>query len=102
MSKIMVMAKLRLNDENLLEDWKVISAQIDKDLVGVDGFISRDVVQADDGLIYCILKWESRTQQEKFMEELMVRTDEESMAIMVEFARVVNVEEISKEFLTIV
>jgi len=102
MSKIMVMAKLRLNDENLLEDWKVISAQIDKDLVGVDGFISRDVVQADDGLIYCILKWESRAQQEKFMEELMERTDEESMAIMVEFARVVNVEEISKEFLTIV
>lgn len=102
MSKIMVMAKLRLNDENLLEDWKVISAQIDKDLVGVDGFISRDVVQADDGLIYCILKWESRTQQEKFMEELMERTDEESMAIMVEFARVVNVEEMSKEFLAIV
>lgn len=102
MSKIMVMAKLRLNDENLLEDWKVISAQIDKDLVGVDGFISRDVVQADDGLIYCILKWESRAQQEKFMEELMERTDEESMAIMVEFARVVNVEEMSKEFLAIV
>ena len=102
MSKIMVMAKLRLNDENLLEDWKVISAQIDKDLVGVDGFISRDVVQADDGLIYCILKWESRAQQEKFMEELMERTDEESMAIMVEFARVVNVEEMSKEFLATV
>ena len=97
----MVMAKLRLNDANLLEDWKAVSAQIDRDLVGVEGFISRDVVQADDGLIYCILKWESKAQQEKFMEELTERTDEKSMAIMVEFGRVVNVEEMSKEFLEV-
>lgn len=95
----MVIAKLRLNDENLLEDWKMISSQINKDLEGVDGFISRDSLRAEDGLIYCILKWESQAQQEKFMEALMARTDEQSMAIMAEFARVINVEEMTKEFL---
>jgi hypothetical protein len=94
----MVMATLRLNDESLLDDWKVISDNITADLKGRDGFISRDVVRADDGLIYCILKWESKAQQEKFMAELMARTDEESMVMMADFARIVNVDGMTREF----
>ena len=70
MNKIMVIATLRLNDESLLSDWKVISDKITADLTGKDGFISRDSVRADDGLISCILKWKSKAHQEKFMEAL--------------------------------
>ena len=97
----MVIAKLRLRDESLLEDWKVISTKITEDLIGVDGFISRDSVRAEDGLIYCILKWESKAQQEKFMEALMARNDEDSMVLMADFGRVVDVENMSKEFLEV-
>ncbi len=101
MSKIMVIATLTLNDESFLADWKVISEKINADLQGQDGFISRDSVRAEDGLIYCILKWESKAQQEKFMEILAQRDDEESLALMQEFGRVVNVESIKKEFLEV-
>ena len=102
MSKIMVIATLRLNDESLLDDWKVISAQITATLEGQDGFIYRDSCRGEDGLIYCILKWESRAKQEKFMSEFMARTDEQSQAAMKEFERVVNVESMTKEILEII
>jgi len=98
MSKIMVIATLKLNSEDLLEDWKVISKKITADLTGQDGFISRDSVRGEDGLIYCILKWASKSQQEAFMAGLIARKDEESLAMMTEFGRVVNVESMSKEF----
>ena len=98
MSQIIVMATLKLNDESLLEDWKVISAKITADLEGHDGFISRDSVRGEDGLVYCILKWESKDKQEKFMEELMARTDEDSMSLMADFGRVVDMQSMTKEF----
>jgi len=101
MGQIIVIATLRLNDEDLLGDWKVISQKIDDDLEGQDGFISRDVARSEDGSIYCILKWESKAKQEKFMGELMARSDEESMAMMAEFGRVVNVEGMTKEVLEV-
>ncbi|RUM75764.1 MAG: hypothetical protein DSZ12_03080 [Sulfurovum sp.] len=101
MNEIVVIATLRLNDESLLEDWKVISDKIDVDLVGQDGFISRYVGRREDGLIYCILKWESKAKQEKFMTALMARTDKESQAMMEEFGRIVNVEGMKREFLEV-
>ena len=101
MSKIMVIAKFRLNNENLLENWKTISKKIDSDLAKADGFISRDSLQGEDGMIYCVLKWESKSKQEKFMEDIMSRTDEESQAIMTEFEHVANMETMNKEFLEV-
>ena len=101
MSKIMVIATLKLNSEDLLEEWKVISKNITADLTGQDGFISRDSVRREDGLIYYILKWESKAQQEAFMAGLMARKDEESLAMMAEFGRVVNVESMTREFLEV-
>ena len=97
----MVIAKLKLNNENLLEDWKTISKKIDSDLAGADGFISRDSVQGEDGMVYCILKWENKSKQEKFMKALMSRADEETQAMMAEFGRVVEVESMSKEFFAV-
>ena len=34
----MIMTTLKLNSESQLDDWKAISAKIDKDLEGEDGF----------------------------------------------------------------
>jgi hypothetical protein len=101
MSKIMVITTLRLNNESLLGEWKVISQKINKDLEGQDGFISRDSVCKEDGLIYCILKWESKAQQEKFMAALMARDDIASNMMMEDFAHIVNVETMTKEFLEV-
>ena len=97
MSKIMIMTTLKLNSESQLDDWKAISAKIDKDLEVQDGFISRDVVRKEDGTIYCILKWESTEQQVKFMTALAARDDIVSNMMMEEFANIVDVANMTKE-----
>jgi len=98
MEKIMVIATLKLNDENLLDDWRIISAKITEELVDEDGFLSRDVIRGDDGVISCILKWESKEKQEKFMNALIARTDEESLAMMAEFGRIVDAKNMTREY----
>ena len=98
MSKTMVIAKFKLNNETLLEEWKVMSEKISADLQGQDGFISRDSVRGEDGLIYCLVKWESQSHQEQFMAQLMDRNDAESLAMMEAFGKIVNMESMSKEF----
>ena len=98
MNKIMAITKLKLNDENLLEDWKVLSKKINADLAGVDGFISRDSVCGEDGLIYCILKWESKEHQEKFQSYTLSRTDEEFQIMFAELGRIMNMEGMTREF----
>jgi len=97
----MTITKLTLNDERLLEDWKVLSKKINEDLAGVDGFISRDSVCGDDGLIYCILKWESKEHQEKFQEYTLSRTDDEFKKMFSELGRIMNMKSLSREFLEI-
>lgn len=99
MSKIIVNASFYLNDESLLEDWKKMSAVIDEDLVGVDGFISRDSAIGEDKKVYCILKWDSLTQQEAFMKSFEERED--SAELMAEFGRIVNMETMTRELLDV-
>ena len=94
----MAITKLKLNDENLLEDWKVLSKKINADLVGVDGFISRDSACGEDGLVYCVLKWESKEHQEKFQSHTMSRTDEEFQKMFAELGRIMNMENMTREF----
>lgn len=93
----MIMTTLKLKNENEVDAWKVMSTKIDKDLEGVDGFISRDSVRRDDGLIYCILKWESKEQQEKFMANLAARTDIAKTMMMENFSQIVDVDSMTKE-----
>ena len=97
MSKIMIITTLTLKSENLLDEWKALSAKIDQDLAGADGFISRDVVRKEDGTIYCILKWESTEQQVKFMAALAARDDIVSNMMMEDFANIVDVANMTKE-----
>jgi hypothetical protein len=102
MNQIIVIATLKLTNKNMLNDWKLLSKQIGDDLEGVDGFVYRDSVIAEDGTISCILKWESKVQQEKFMKDLAARTDMITTMRMDEFERVVDVSSIKQEFLDIV
>lgn len=99
MNKIMAITKLKLNDENLLEDWKILSKKINTDLERVNGFISRDTACGENGLVYCILKWESKEHQEKFQKYTLSRTDEEFQKMFTELGRIMNMESISREFL---
>jgi len=101
MSQIMVIATIKLNNKNLLDDWNVLSKKISDDLEGQDGFISRDVVRKDNRTILCLLKWESKAQQQKFMAEIAERTDLVTEMIMNEFERVVDAANIKQEFLEI-
>jgi len=102
MSQIIVIATLKLSNKNMLDDWKVLSRQIGEELEGQDGFIYRDSVVGEDGIISCILKWESKEQQEKFMTELEARSDMITNLRMDEFERIVDVSTIKQEFLEVI
>ena len=96
MSTIKIIATLQLNNPELLEEWKVISADINEDLKNnARGFISRESGIDADGLVYCILEWESREASEKFRKGLSSRPD--FMEKMEDFSRVVNMESMTKK-----
>ena len=96
MSDIKIIATLQLNDPALLEDWKRISADISADLkANAKGFISRESGIDEEGTIYCILQWKSREDSEAFIQSLPMRPD--FMERMSDFARVVNMESMSKK-----
>lgn len=98
---IMVIATLELQSPDLLEDWKKISDAITEDLkANAEGFISRESGQDEDGLLYCVLVWESREASEAFNESLPSRVDFAEM--MAEFSRVIKVESMRKKVLTLV
>ena len=99
MKNIFGYASFKLNDDNLMDDWKKMSDKINENLKGVDGFIYRDSAVSEDGTVYCFLKWESKEKQEAFKKVL------ESDAFkgeMEAFAKIVNMESMRSEILQIV
>jgi hypothetical protein len=90
MSGYFVNMSFELNDESLLEDWKKLSAEISEDMAKVDGFISRDSGVDEDGRMYCLVKWQSKTQQEAFRKTLESRAD--FPEIMAQFGKIGNME----------
>lgn len=99
MKNIIQFATLELRNENLKEDWKKISAKINDDLQGVDGFISRDSAFGEDGKVYCILKWES---QEKANAMQKILESDEYKDAMIAFAEIVNMETMKSETLIVI
>jgi hypothetical protein len=96
MADIKIIVTLQLNSPDLLEDWKRISADISADLkANATGFVSRESGIDEDGMLYCILQWNSVQDSEAFMQSLMIRPD--FMEKMADFARVVNMETMSKK-----
>ena len=99
MNKVIVIVSFELNDQNLIEDWKKMSAIISADLEGVNGFIYRDSAISKDKNVYCILKWNSKEQQEKFRVELESRKEWPEM--MADFSRIVNMQTMKREILEV-
>lgn len=99
MSKVMKIVSFELNNMNLLDEWKKVSAMIDSDLQGVDGFISRDSLKGSDNKIYCILKWETKEQQEAYRVILEEKMKDPEMSKS--FGKFVNMKTMTSEFLEI-
>ena len=100
MSQVIVNVSFKLNDENLLDDWKKLSAIINLDLASVDGFLSRDSAIGDDGSVYCLVKWDSLEKQEMFMKSFEEQENHQEM--MAEFGRLANMETMQRELLEVV
>ncbi len=88
MSGFFVLVSFELNDKGLLDDWKILSKEIDEDLSGVKGFVSRDSGIDEQGYVHCLLKWQSKTYQEVFKKQLESRDDWPK--IMENFGRIAN------------
>ncbi len=76
--------------EGQLDNWKELSKHIDTDIAKAEGFISRDSGIDTDGRVYCIVKWESKEHQEKFMKNLMSQEGADEM--MKHFGSIANME----------
>ena len=101
MSKIMVVATLRLREEKYLEDWKKLSHWIDEDLKkNAKGFLTRESVRAEDGSLRCVLTWESREESDAFNASLGKRDD--FAEVSAEFGRIIDVESMRREFFELI
>lgn len=90
MSGYFINMSFELNDKNLLEDWKILSKEIDKDIARADGFVSRDSGIDEDGRVYCLVKWQSKAHQENFRKQLESRAEWPEM--MQQFSNIANME----------
>ena len=89
MNAYTIIESFKLHDEQL-ENWKELSKKIDTDIAKVEGFISRDSGIDSDSRVYCLVKWESKTHQEKFMKNFTSQAGADEM--MKHFASIANME----------
>jgi quinol monooxygenase YgiN len=98
MAKIVHIVSFELNDENLMEDWKKMSAGISTSLQNAPGFISRDSAVGKDKKVYCVLKWESMESQEAVKKMLK---SPEMADEMEKFAKIANLQTMTEKFLEV-
>ncbi len=99
MSKILQIVSFELNDQNLLEDWKKMSAGISASLKNDSGFISRDSAIGKNNKIFCILKWENKEAYEAVKKKLEALEMADEMKA---FAKIANMQTMKKEFSEII
>ena len=99
MSKVMMIISFELNNMDLLDEWKGMSAMINSDLEGVDGFISRDSLKGSDDKIYCVIKWDTKKQQEAYRVKLEAKKEWPEMSKS--FERLVNMKTMTNEILEV-
>jgi hypothetical protein len=87
MNACFITVSFELN-EGKLEDWKKMSAEIDRDISSASGFISRDSGIDENGLVYCLIKWRSKVDQKSFSMALEARKDWPE--ILKDFERICN------------
>ena len=89
MNPFTIIESFKLHDGQL-ENWKVLSKDIDTDIAKAEGFISRDSGIDADKRVYCIVKWENKAHQEAFMKQLMAKEGADEM--MKQFGSIANME----------
>lgn len=99
MENVMVMASFKLNNENLLDDWKKLSAGISENLKNEDGFISRDSVISEDGTVFCLVKWENQEKRDAFSKKMEEDSFKEKMA---GFAKIVDLKTMKSEIYKVI
>lgn len=75
MNKYFVILSFDLNDKNLIDDWVILSKEIDEDISKAKGFIARDSGVDEHGRVYCLVKWQSKTHQENFRKQLEAKDE---------------------------
>lgn len=99
MQSIVALISFELNNQNLVDDWKKMSDEINKNLKEVDGFIYRDSAIGEDGRVHCILKWESVEKQAAFKKTMETEAFQEKMK---DFGKFVNMATMKSEVLKVV
>ncbi len=101
MNNVYVIAKFTLKDPSLKDEWKVLSDKITEDIkANAKGFIFRDVLVDDEGNVQCILKWESREDQEAFKKVMDERFKNEP-ELMEQISKFADMSTMSKEVLEV-
>ena len=98
MKNVIQLVSFELNDKSMSDEWKIMSDMINTKIKETDGFMSRDSAVGEDGVVYCILKWESKEHVEAFQKVMEGDEFKENMA---EFAKIANVETMKTETLKV-
>ncbi len=100
MKNIYVLVKFELNEGIDISEWKGMSDEINKDIAWADGLQFRDSGVDEKGNVYCILKWDSLEQQVTFR-ALMDKQFEANPEIMKEFGRIVDMDTMTMDKITL-
>jgi len=87
-----VIAKFKLNSQDLEESWQELSAGIQKGISQAPGFISRDTGVDESDTHYCIVKFNSKKERE----ENMKKSQELHPEMFEQFAKIVNMSTMEK------
>ncbi|BBB24264.1 hypothetical protein CVFO_1145 [Isorropodon fossajaponicum endosymbiont JTNG4] len=99
MSEHFVIMSFELNNQDLMNDWKTLSKEIDEDIAKADGFISRDSGVDEDGRVYCLVKWQSKVHHANFTK--LFETREQWPQMMAYFCNIANMETSTTQILEI-
>lgn len=78
MNQYFVIESFELHDGQL-DNWKKLSKEIATDIAQAPGFISRDSGIDANNRVYCLVKWQSKSHQQAFMQQLEARDGWEDM-----------------------
>ena len=101
MNNIYTMVSFKLKEVSLLDDWRVLSAKINEEMSSADGLIFRDSAVGEDGLVYCILKWENEEKQQafrKFLDKDMADNPDKYS----DFGRLVDMSTMKNEIISVI
>lgn len=99
MPQYLVIVSFKLNQPDLLADWKTLSKEIDQDISKATGFIARDSGIDAQGLVYCLVKWESKAHHKTFSEQLQARDNWDEM--MAYFGKIANMNTMTQQSLEV-